>query len=65
MDGTYPGISKYQIIVLLHFHTIIKYSNLTFMDVNDPGPPNPIKMTTVEPLESGNPGMRENIFPCK
>ena len=45
MDGNYPGISKYQIIVLLLFNTIIKYSNLTFMDFNDLGPPNPIKMT--------------------
>ena len=45
MDGDYPGISNYQIPVLMHFNTVIKHSNLTFMDVNDPGPSNPIKMT--------------------
>ena len=45
MDGNHPGISKYQIIVLLLFNTIIKYSNLTFMDFINLGPPNPIKIT--------------------
>ena len=43
MDDNYPGISKYPIIVSLLFKTIIKYSNLTFIEFNDLGPPNPIK----------------------